>query len=58
VLALALDNALNDNCSAWDLDANGQYRLRAPAEGELKRCFQTVRHHCKANHKAHQGHEV
>jgi polyphosphate kinase len=36
--------AQNDNCSAWDLDAEGQYWLRTPAEGEPERRFQTVVH--------------
>ena len=37
-----LGDALSDNCLAWDLDADGQYRLRVPAEGEPARCFQAM----------------
>ncbi len=35
-----LNVALNDNRSAWDLDADGQYTLRYPAEGEKELEFQ------------------
>ena len=37
-----LVDALADNRQAWDLDAEGQYRLRMPAEGEPERCFQAM----------------
>jgi polyphosphate kinase len=35
-----LELALRDNASAWDLDADGRYRLRRPAAGEEARAFQ------------------
>ena len=37
-----LCDALQDNRQAWDLDADGQYRLRMPAAGEPERCFQAM----------------
>ncbi|MGH8062673.1 MAG: polyphosphate kinase 1, partial [Pseudoxanthomonas sp.] len=30
----ALQNYLDDNCNAWELDANGEYHKLSPAEGE------------------------
>jgi polyphosphate kinase len=36
-----LEDALSDNYSAWDLDAEGQYRLRHPEPEESVREFQT-----------------
>ena len=36
-----LEDALADNYSAWDLDAEGQYRLRYPQDDEPVREFQT-----------------
>jgi polyphosphate kinase len=36
-----LEDALADNYSAWDLDAEGQYRLRCPQDDEPVREFQT-----------------
>ena len=30
----ALQNYLDDNCNAWELDAKGEYRKLSPAEGE------------------------
>lgn len=30
----ALQNYLDDNCNAWELDADGEYRKLSPAEGE------------------------
>jgi polyphosphate kinase len=35
-----LDDALADNRQAWELDSEGHYRLRMPAEGEAERSFQ------------------
>ncbi len=32
----------NDNCSAWDMQANGEYVLRCPRKGEERRCAQDV----------------
>ncbi|MFN2204967.1 MAG: polyphosphate kinase 1, partial [Candidatus Promineifilaceae bacterium] len=36
-----LEDAVADNYSAWDLDAEGQYRLRYPQDDEPVREFQT-----------------
>jgi polyphosphate kinase len=40
-LVQILEDALEDNYSAWDLDADGQYSLRYPQDDELVREFQT-----------------
>ena len=32
----------NDNCSAWDMQPNGEYVLRRPRKGEQLRCAQDV----------------
>jgi polyphosphate kinase len=32
----------NDNCSAWDMQPDGNYLLRQPKEGEEYRCAQKV----------------
>jgi polyphosphate kinase len=32
----------NDNCSAWDMQTNGEYVLRCPRKGEERRCAQDV----------------
>ena len=40
-LVQLLEDALKDNYSAWDVDAEGQYTLRYPGEGEPRREFQT-----------------
>jgi len=40
-LVQLLEDALADNYSAWDLDAEGQYRLHYPQDGEPVREFQT-----------------
>jgi polyphosphate kinase len=37
-----LHDALNDNRSAWELDCEGNYRLRMPAPGEEVREFQVI----------------
>ncbi|MBK8048562.1 MAG: polyphosphate kinase 1 [Anaerolineales bacterium] len=37
-----LNDAMQDNAQAWDLDADGQYYLRMPAEGEPIRKFQNT----------------
>ncbi len=37
-----LEDALKDNYSAWDVEADGQYTLRHPAPGESVREFQTT----------------
>ena len=37
-----LYDALNDNRSAWELDCDGNYRLRMPAPGEEAREFQVI----------------
>ncbi len=37
-----LHDALNDNRSAWELDCDGNYRLRMPAPGEEAREFQVI----------------
>lgn len=37
-----LENALNDNYLAWDLDAEGQYVQRRPQNGEKKRNFHKI----------------
>ncbi|MFN2187479.1 MAG: polyphosphate kinase 1, partial [Candidatus Promineifilaceae bacterium] len=39
-LIAVLNDALNDNRLAWDLDSEGFYRLRSQAEGEPERNFQ------------------
>lgn len=47
-----LGDALADNRFAWDLDADGQYRLRMPTEGEPERSFQlTCMLKATASHK-------
>jgi polyphosphate kinase len=40
-LTQILEDALKDNYSAWEVDANGQYTLRFPGENEPTREFQT-----------------
>ena len=40
-LVQILEDALEDNYSAWELDADGQYSLRYPQDDELVREFQT-----------------
>ena len=35
-----LEDALNDNASAWDLQPDGRYLLRYPVEGEPERSLQ------------------
>jgi polyphosphate kinase len=32
----------NDNCSAWDMQHDGNYVLRQPKEGEEYRCAQKL----------------
>ena len=32
----------NDNCSAWDMQPDGNYVLRCPRKGEQRRCAQDV----------------
>ena len=39
-LIAVLDDALRDNRLAWELDAEGTYRLRSQADGEPERNFQ------------------
>jgi polyphosphate kinase len=39
-LIAVLDDALKDNRLAWDLDGEGNYRLRSQADGEPERNFQ------------------
>ena len=39
-LIAVLDDALKDNRLAWDLDAEGNYKLRSQADGEPERNFQ------------------
>ena len=41
-LVQILEDALEDNYSAWDVDAEGQYTLRHPAEDEPPREFQPL----------------
>jgi polyphosphate kinase len=38
-----LHQALDDNCEAWDLDADGRYNLRYPGEGETAHSYQQMR---------------
>ena len=38
----ALQNYLDDNLNAWELDASGEYRKRAPAEGETPHSAQAA----------------
>jgi polyphosphate kinase len=46
-----LADALADNRFAWDLDADGQYRLRMPAQGEPERSFQALMMARAAGHR-------
>jgi polyphosphate kinase len=47
-----LEDALHDNCSAWDLDADGFYIQRRPAGGESERNFQeTLMKHARKRAK-------
>jgi len=38
----ALQNYLDDNVNAWELDANGEYRKLVPAEGQLPHSAQAM----------------
>jgi polyphosphate kinase len=38
----ALQNYLDDNCNAWELGADGEYRKLAPAEGETSHSAQAA----------------
>jgi polyphosphate kinase len=41
-LEQALNVYENDNCSAWDMQPNGQYVRRRPGKGEQRRAAQDV----------------
>jgi polyphosphate kinase len=38
----ALQNYLDDNCNAWELDADGEYRKLSPAEGQALHSAQAM----------------
>ena len=38
----ALQNYLDDNCNAWELDAEGEYHKLTPAEGEAPHSAQAL----------------